>query len=69
MCHEPDSRTLERYHLNAMPATDVVISALALGERVGNQDEMVLESSTLSLTALNRAKVVEIYGSVLNAAV
>lgn len=66
MCHEPDSQNLERLYLNAVPHTDV--SALGLGEEVTSQDDMVLESSELALTEFPPAKVAEIHGSVLNAA-
>lgn len=66
MCHEPDSRTLEKFYLEKMTTTDV--TSLAFGEghqsRVG---EMQLDSSRLALSKLPPAKVAEMYGKELNA--
>lgn len=68
MCHEPDTRTLERFYLSAMPTTDVVAMAMDETTSAKSRDKMQLESSDLALTALPAAKVAEIYGEVLNAA-
>lgn len=68
MCHEPDTRTLERFYLNAMPTTDVAAMGMNETTSAKSMDRMVLDSSELALTALPAARVAEIYGEVLNAA-
>lgn len=47
ICHEPNTRTLERFYLNAIPTTDV--AAMAMNETISakSMDRMELDSSDL----------------------
>lgn len=65
MCHEPNSRALEKFYLDHFNTTDV--TALALGE-AQRSEAMDVESHQLTLTKLSPRQVADTFGKELNAA-
>lgn len=65
MCHDQDTKTLERFYLNLRPTTDV--SAIGLGEsHTARREEMMLDDV---LSTLPPERIAQIYGAELNALV
>ncbi|KAK2034950.1 hypothetical protein LX32DRAFT_307459 [Colletotrichum zoysiae] len=69
MCHDPDTRILERFYVDRASVTDV--SAISLGEDVGQgkaHDLMRLDAtSAATLDRLSANELVRLYGPELNA--
>lgn len=66
MCHEPDTRTLEKFYMQMMPTTDV--AALGLSENPGARElQMEMDSNQLAFSRLPPQEVAKRYGKEVNA--